>query len=87
MIESLLESKSDFDKFINIMHDNKLSVEQKVMSEGSDKLDTLMLSYNGRIDSEDLTIIKLAFRSQKVSVGGEHIAVELPEEVHEEQTY
>lgn len=83
----MLEDKSDFDKFIKILHDHELAIEDKVKSEGSDELDTLMMTYRGRISSEDLTMIQLAFRAEKVSVGGDYIAVTLPPEMHEEASW
>jgi len=85
MFETRLNSKDDITRFIKLLMDNQISLEQKVASEDSeDIVDTAMLDYSGRFSAEDLEVLRKAFDGEKIEIGENYINVLLPEYLHEE---
>lgn len=80
-----VNTKSEFQRFINVFVDNELRFNNLVESEDADGVrDTAMIEYKGRIKTSDLELIKDVFGSDQVEIGESYISVRVPEELQKE---
>ena len=82
--ETMLNTKKQMSRFIEVLMKNELELENKVISEEAEGvLDCLMIKYSGRLSIDDLKVLQAAFDGENVEVGNEYVCVYLPESLYE----